>query len=640
MNILSIIYSIPAIPYSTSSVYSSLTASTTDSQSGSPTNSASPSSDTPGHIPESLYTTNDTPDDLHNIMDSEDETQDGMAAIGAAMFMGGLPSPVKPAISGLPPPSSHPYAAAFQYEIEVTQPPVNRVSVQPRRSRGTSAALPPALPPPLSSPPPAPAVPATGEPSIEPSLAHRQSHLEVATRQRGDSVGHKRTGSGSRLAALEEEAERYEGGPAESEEQAPEYFGDAALKRVSRHLVQEARNQRHDSPPLPALPSPSSVIPGSPGTPRNGIPVNYKLPPSPRMSHIVVPRPRGSSQLSARSETLQMINVSTNQGTIYKRRSKTSAPPTPRSTSPAESTASTSSIPLPKSAASSLPGSSAASVIGAGRTRSSSQPGRRPSLVGGRISPSEQRPPLPSSAGINGAPPQRKTSIPSKLNPYAQQLQLTVQTDITPIAGNTLSLTLPPPTIYGGLPTTPTSPLPPIAPSDPLRKPYHLMNLLRTTMTSPSGGYITRRLHVPQEVWSQGGAKLANLIEKIRVVGILCSALEELQTSSSEYFGAGNVSSGMALGIGSVGRKEGEAWLARLEDFSTVCDGVVANFGKKLGVGEGFVLKKTTWGDKLGRRFDKFTNGKKSVVSPTLRNAYTHDLPSVVWILLPHMFKA
>jgi hypothetical protein len=99
----------------------------------------------------------------------------------------------------------------------------------------------------------------------------------------------------------------------------------------------------------------------------------------------------------------------------------------------------------------------------------------------------------------------------------------------------------------------------------------------------------------------------------VRIVSILCSALEELQTSSGEHFGAGNVSSGLALGIGSIGRKEGEAWLARLEEFSAVCDGVVANFGKKLGVGEGFVLKKTTWGDKLTRRFDKFTNGKKCV---------------------------
>jgi hypothetical protein len=113
-------------------------------------------------------------------------------------------------------------------------------------------------------------------------------------------------------------------------------------------------------------------------------------------------------------------------------------------------------------------------------------------------------------------------------------------------------------------------------------------------MTSKTGGYVTRRLHVPHEVWSQGGAKLNNVLEKVRVVEVLCSALEELQHSSAEHFGAGNVSSGAALGTGGIGRKQGEAWIAKLEEFSSVCDGVVANFGKKLGVGEGFVLKKTS----------------------------------------------
>ena len=121
-----------------------------------------------------------------------------------------------------------------------------------------------------------------------------------------------------------------------------------------------------------------------------------------------------------------------------------------------------------------------------------------------------------------------------------------------------------------------------------------MMNLLRQTMISKSGGYITRRLHVPQEVWSQGGAKLTNVPEKIRVVEVLCSALEELAHWSAEYFGAGNVSSGMALGIGAIGRKEGELWAAKLEEFSSVCDGVVGQFGKKLGVGEGFVTKKSS----------------------------------------------
>lgn len=145
-------------------------------------------------------------------------------------------------------------------------------------------------------------------------------------------------------------------------------------------------------------------------------------------------------------------------------------------------------------------------------------------------------------------------------------------------------------------------------------------------MSSKTGGYITRRLHVPYEVWSQGGVKLNNLAEKVRVVEVLCSALEDVEKCSAEVFGAGNVSSGMGLGIGSVGRKEGEAWAAKLDDFSSVCDSVVANFGKKLGVGEGFALQKksgmTSWGGKLTRQFDKFTAGK-NLDSPT---AYTQGL--------------
>ena len=178
-----------------------------------------------------------------------------------------------------------------------------------------------------------------------------------------------------------------------------------------------------------------------------------------------------------------------------------------------------------------------------------------------------------------------------------------------------MPLVPPPPIPHASIPQAPQSPLPPMAPPDPLRKPYHMMGLLRKTMTSRTGGYITRRLHVPQEVWSQGGAKLANVPEKIRVVEVLCSALEDIRSWSVENFGAGSLSAGMVFGVGAVGRKEGEAWAMKLEEFSSVCDGVVGNFGKKLGVGEGFVTKKQSgvgsWAGKMTRQFDKFTNGKK-----------------------------
>ena len=82
-----------------------------------------------------------------------------------------------------------------------------------------------------------------------------------------------------------------------------------------------------------------------------------------------------------------------------------------------------------------------------------------------------------------------------------------------------------------------------------------------------------------------------NILEKIRVVEVLCSALEELENASRECFGGVD---GMSIGTSSFGRKEAEMWISKLEEFSSVCDGVVSNFGKKLGVGEGFVLKKMT----------------------------------------------
>jgi len=103
---------------------------------------------------------------------------------------------------------------------------------------------------------------------------------------------------------------------------------------------------------------------------------------------------------------------------------------------------------------------------------------------------------------------------------------------------------------------------------------------------------------------------------KIRVVAILSSALEDLQGSSAEYFGAGNVSSGLALGIGSIGRNEAEGWITKLDDFAAVCDGIEANFGKKLGVGEGLVPKKNAL-TSLTKKFDKFTTGK-NLDSPTV----------------------
>ncbi|KAJ3762143.1 hypothetical protein EV360DRAFT_36320 [Lentinula raphanica] len=584
MNILSIIYSIQPVPYHSDNIYSPTTPTPSMSlgstASTSPTNSPTPSDVVPVQLPVRIFQSDDTQDEFRDIHQADED----MTAIGAAMFMRDLASPTLSEISGLPSPGHHPYAPAPAVHEELTSPtavspaPISTTAARSsiRRSTRPQSNV-PAPPPPSKSPP---SVPHTSQSeSSHPNL--------MAPRPRGESViGHRRTGSGSKLASLEEEEERYI---------------SSRQSTIRESKIHSSSGHGYDSPPLPALPMPSP--PSHAETARPPIPPS-KLPPSPRPAN--QSRPRGASTVSTRSDASGIINPTPTSGTIYQRRPKTSGPSTPRSSSPAESTTSAGSVPLPKSVVSSLPGTSSNTSLVGPRSRSSSQPpGRRPSIGNGRISPSsDERPPLPSTAngvfGMSSVPPQRISKSPLNIQ------SLTVQTDL---ATNS-SLAAPMSAMGVGVPLTPTSPLPPVPPTDPLRKPYHLMNLLRTTMTSSTGGYITRRLHVPQEVWSQGGAKLGNLMEKVRVVDILCTALEDLQGFSSDCFGAGNVSSGMALGIGSIGRKEGEAWIAKLEDFSTVCDGVVANFGKKLGVGEGFVIKKTTWGDKLGRRFDKLTNGK------------------------------
>lgn len=129
-------------------------------------------------------------------------------------------------------------------------------------------------------------------------------------------------------------------------------------------------------------------------------------------------------------------------------------------------------------------------------------------------------------------------------------------------------------------------------------RPYRLMNLLRTTMTSKSGGHITRRLHVPNEVWFQIGVKLSNLPEKIRVVDSLCAGLEEIQIASPKIISSrdnndsNNALPGLVSTAANHGTKDMERWLHKLDDWNAACDGILLNFGRKLGVREGFVTKK------------------------------------------------
>lgn len=594
MNILSLIYSIPPIPHSPSSVYAP-SSSTESTQPPSPT-SLSQSSDS--HTSSSSVTEH-TQDDVHYpaLNDDLSDEQDAHEGIGSAM-LNAVHLSREFSSSSL---SQHPYAASMDTDSSLggkeaalgrtSTLPVNRTPHQsPILGRPRAASvLPPAAPPPVSSPPPPPPELLSAYSSIIPSS--QTSRILEATRPRGSSVGHSRTGSGTRLTSVTEEGIRVDS-PSQGDDIQSEDDLTASLAR----RPDTPRLVKRDSHPLPPLPSPTGAT--HPFRTAMAPTAASRLPGSPAPAQLTSSRPRGESLSVMGGQPL--INSSVAMSAIHQRRSKMSAPP---STTPTISSSPTESNP-PSSFSHSpakIPTSPSSSGISPtpGRSRASSQPGRRPSVVNGRISPFEpQRPPLPQTSLTNG----RKVSTSSKLNQTISlnvqiQPQLLIQTEL--LSPPALSL-LPPPAMLTNIPTTPTSPLPPAPPTDSQRKPYHMMALLANTMNSRSGGYITRRLHVPQGVWSQGGAKLTNVPEKVRVVEVLCSALEEMQQSSVEFFGAGSVCSGLALGIGSVGQKEAEAWVSKLEEFSSICDSVVANFGKKLGVGEGFVLKKSGVGD---RRF-------------------------------------
>ncbi|KAJ7756049.1 hypothetical protein DFH07DRAFT_482765 [Mycena maculata] len=140
MNILSAIYNIPPVPYSTTNEYIQITSQSDQqqAQASSPTGFLSPTSDRSDPIPTSDAYTAPYPDEHE-----QDPGHDRDPTTEADMF------PFDPSRSGLPP-VSYPYPAA-QYE----EPPAP--APRPRRPRNTpAAALALPSPPPANSLPPPP----------------------------------------------------------------------------------------------------------------------------------------------------------------------------------------------------------------------------------------------------------------------------------------------------------------------------------------------------------------------------------------------------------------------------------------------------------------------------------------------------
>ena len=218
--------------------------------------------------------------------------------------------------------------------------------------------------------------------------------------------------------------------------------------------------------------------------------------------------------------------------------------------------------------------------LGIPRNRALSQPGRRPSQTGVPTSQVLGVTPLESSSSTTAKQPIAPRSA-SDIRTLPRKISIPHSMAQVRTAANPNSMT-PHSTQSGGMHVqamvqqAASQPLPPSPPVDPLRRPFHLMSLLLTSMSSKQGGFLTRRLYIPHDVWSQGGAKLNNLSEKGKCVEALNAALEEVVTGSSDFFRT-------------AGRSSAERWLKCLEEWSTVCEGVLSSVGKKLGVGESII---------------------------------------------------
>ncbi|KAG9104603.1 hypothetical protein FRC06_000749 [Ceratobasidium sp. 370] len=246
-------------------------------------------------------------------------------------------------------------------------------------------------------------------------------------------------------------------------------------------------------------------------------------------------------------------------------------------------------VPVPNTSrltADTLPAGAASRLgIAPGRLRASSQPGRRPSAPGST-----------DGTGLIAAARKASASHTSRMLfvrgiPSPVPLGLAISA-----AGMSPHNSSPSLVVHVVMPSVPASAPISRTPASPQRRPFHLMACLYASLTRRSGGYLTPRLHVPHEVWSQGGAKLMNVGEKVRVVDALVDHLIGVREVSDGFFG---------------GRRGGEEWLRRLEEWGRVCESLVGEHGKKLGVGEGVTGKKSSGvTGKLLRGFDRITNGK------------------------------
>lgn len=114
-------------------------------------------------------------------------------------------------------------------------------------------------------------------------------------------------------------------------------------------------------------------------------------------------------------------------------------------------------------------------------------------------------------------------------------------------------------------------------PADIMRVPFHFMRQMRASIMS--GAYLTPRLYIPKQLWSQSSIKLVHTETKVRMLDLLLNGLESIERTAGDILLIdGNIKAG------NVGSKIDAAnrLMRELESFDGMLDGVQSTLAKKL----------------------------------------------------------
>ncbi|KAH9818511.1 hypothetical protein DFH28DRAFT_960605, partial [Melampsora americana] len=130
-------------------------------------------------------------------------------------------------------------------------------------------------------------------------------------------------------------------------------------------------------------------------------------------------------------------------------------------------------------------------------------------------------------------------------------------------------------------------------PTNPIRRPFHLMRQIRTTILT--GAYVSSKLYVPKQMWQQKGIRLNALESKMKLIELLENGLDLFEHDGKLFLnlmkGGGGGSS--SLNLNSTNKMNEllgatERFNKRLESFHEVLDGIENGLAKKLGLGSYF----------------------------------------------------